>query len=163
MEKDENATTYRGNQQTSAKGAGYTSGDRNKPKMAAKSNKKWVRLATVLAYVLAVSLAAIVLAIYYSLLWKPQLKTNLPSGENDSQLHVNEKSWKKKEHKQFLYSRLFFLSSTLSSYIPLHTNKTIDSRLCCWSVLRTSQFMDTSWISSPFHQEDTNFTGLQMM
>lgn len=96
MEKDENATTYRGNQQTSAKGAGYTSGDRNKPKMAAKSNKKWVRLATVLAYVLAVSLAAIVLAIYYSLLWKPQLKTNLPSGENDSQLHVNEKSWKKK-------------------------------------------------------------------
>lgn len=92
MEKDENATTFRGNQQASAKGASYTGGDRNKPKMAAKSNKKWVRLATVLAYVLAVSLAAIVLAIYYSLLWKPQLKTNMASGENDSQLHVNEKS-----------------------------------------------------------------------
>jgi type II secretory pathway component PulM len=34
-----------------------------------------VRLATVLAYVLAVSLAAIVLAIYYSFIWNPELKT----------------------------------------------------------------------------------------
>lgn len=48
----------------------YT-GDKNKTKMASKSNKKWVRLATVLAYILAVSLAAIVLAIYYSVLWEP--------------------------------------------------------------------------------------------
>uniref|UniRef100_A0A8C6ZBZ1 InaF motif containing 2 n=1 Tax=Nothoprocta perdicaria TaxID=30464 RepID=A0A8C6ZBZ1_NOTPE len=32
---------------------------------------KWVRLATVLAYVLSVSLAAIVLAVYYSLIWQP--------------------------------------------------------------------------------------------
>lgn len=39
--------------------------------MAAKTNKKWVRLATVFAYVLSVSLAAIILAIYYSLIWKP--------------------------------------------------------------------------------------------
>uniref|UniRef100_A0A8C5X297 InaF motif containing 2 n=1 Tax=Malurus cyaneus samueli TaxID=2593467 RepID=A0A8C5X297_9PASS len=39
--------------------------------MAAKTNKKWVRLATVLAYVLSVSLAAIVLAVYYSLIWQP--------------------------------------------------------------------------------------------
>uniref|UniRef100_A0A3B3RNA2 Uncharacterized protein n=1 Tax=Paramormyrops kingsleyae TaxID=1676925 RepID=A0A3B3RNA2_9TELE len=31
----------------------------------------WVRLATVFAYVLSVSLAAIILAIYYSLIWKP--------------------------------------------------------------------------------------------
>uniref|UniRef100_A0A3B1IZB2 InaF motif containing 2 n=1 Tax=Astyanax mexicanus TaxID=7994 RepID=A0A3B1IZB2_ASTMX len=35
------------------------------------TNKKWVRLATVFAYVLSVSLAAIILAIYYSLIWKP--------------------------------------------------------------------------------------------
>ncbi|CAB1342612.1 unnamed protein product [Coregonus sp. 'balchen'] len=42
-----------------------------KAKMAAKTNKKWVRLATVFAYVLSVSLAAIILAIYYSLIWKP--------------------------------------------------------------------------------------------
>ena len=42
--------------------------------MAAKTNKKWVRLATVLAYVLSVSLAAIVLAIYYSLMWNPDIK-----------------------------------------------------------------------------------------
>ncbi|XP_059808447.1 putative transmembrane protein INAFM2 [Hypanus sabinus] len=54
-------------------------GDKGKPatftgdkaKMAAKSDKKWVRLATVLAYVLSVSLAAIILAVYYSLIWKP--------------------------------------------------------------------------------------------
>lgn len=39
--------------------------------MAAKTNKKWVRLAAVFAYVLSVSLAAIVLAVYYSLIWQP--------------------------------------------------------------------------------------------
>ncbi|KAJ8308086.1 hypothetical protein KUTeg_012960 [Tegillarca granosa] len=49
--------------------------DKNKNKMASKTNKKWIRLATVLAYVLAVSLAAIVLAIYYSFIWDPELKT----------------------------------------------------------------------------------------
>ncbi|KAJ8269923.1 hypothetical protein GJAV_G00108310 [Gymnothorax javanicus] len=51
------------------KPATYT-GDK-KAKMAAKTNKKWVRLATVFAYVLSVSMAAIILAIYYSLIWKP--------------------------------------------------------------------------------------------
>ncbi|KAE8587624.1 hypothetical protein XENTR_v10022041 [Xenopus tropicalis] len=51
------------------KPATYT-GDK-KAKMAAKTNQKWVRLATVFAYVLSVSLAAIILAIYYSLIWKP--------------------------------------------------------------------------------------------
>lgn len=51
------------------KPATYT-GDK-KAKMAAKTNKKWVRLATVFAYVLSVSLAAIILAIYYSMIWKP--------------------------------------------------------------------------------------------
>jgi len=48
----------------------YT-GDRSKSKMASKSNKKCVRLATVFAYVLAVSLVAVGLAIYYSLMWTP--------------------------------------------------------------------------------------------
>lgn len=42
-----------------------------KAKLAAKANKKWVRLSTVLVYVLSVSLAAVVLAVYYSLIWKP--------------------------------------------------------------------------------------------
>ncbi|XP_074662390.1 putative transmembrane protein INAFM2 [Tubulanus polymorphus] len=48
----------------------------DKPKLQknkGNSNKKWVRLATVFAYVLSVSLAATVLAIYYSLFWNPQL------------------------------------------------------------------------------------------
>lgn len=56
------------------KPATYT-GDK-KAKMAAKTNKKWVRLATVFAYVLSVSLAAIILAIYYSLIWKPTSTPN---------------------------------------------------------------------------------------
>ncbi|OWF48338.1 Proline-rich protein 24 [Mizuhopecten yessoensis] len=71
MEKDENTRNASG---PGMKGSSF-SADKNKNKMAAKTNKKWVRLATVLAYVLSVSLAAIVLAIYYSLLWDPELKT----------------------------------------------------------------------------------------
>ncbi|XP_037756416.1 putative transmembrane protein INAFM2 [Chelonia mydas] len=60
------------------KPATYT-GDK-KARMAAKTNKKWVRLATVLAYVLSVSLAAIVLAVYYSLIWQPVRQPRLPTG-----------------------------------------------------------------------------------
>nr|DBA14121.1 TPA: hypothetical protein GDO54_005133 [Pyxicephalus adspersus] len=51
------------------KPATYT-GDK-KARMTAKTNQKWVRLATVFAYVLSVSMAAIILAIYYSLIWIP--------------------------------------------------------------------------------------------
>uniref|UniRef100_A0A4W5PV52 InaF motif containing 2 n=1 Tax=Hucho hucho TaxID=62062 RepID=A0A4W5PV52_9TELE len=61
-----------------SKPATYT-GDK-KAKMAAKTNKKWVRLATVFAYVLSVSLAAIILAIYYSLIWKPTSASS-PAGK----------------------------------------------------------------------------------
>lgn len=35
----------------------------------AQSEKKWVKLATVIGYLMTVSLAAIVLSIYYSLFW----------------------------------------------------------------------------------------------
>ncbi|KAL4641883.1 hypothetical protein GN956_G10503 [Arapaima gigas] len=38
---------------------------------AARTDDTWVRLATVFAYILSVSLAAVVLAIYYSLIWRP--------------------------------------------------------------------------------------------
>lgn len=88
MEKEENSTTFRGNPTgTGVKGSAFAPEKTNKSKMASKTNKKWVRLATVLAYVLAVSLAAIVLAIYYSFLWDPQLKTSttvapMPGTEN---------------------------------------------------------------------------------
>ncbi|KAK3751576.1 hypothetical protein RRG08_012639 [Elysia crispata] len=77
MDKDEPNSTYRANAtQSGSKGPTFTTDkpSSNKSKMAAKTNKKWVRLATVLAYVLAVSLAAIVLATYYSLIWKPRLR-----------------------------------------------------------------------------------------
>ncbi|XP_066550766.1 uncharacterized protein LOC136717178 [Amia ocellicauda] len=62
------------------KPATYT-GDK-KAKMAAKTNKKWVRLATVFAYVLSVSLAAIILAIYYSLIWKPTSASTATAAPN---------------------------------------------------------------------------------
>lgn len=76
MEKeDSHTTTFRSNASNAAPKGPTFSADKNKTKMAAKSNKKWIRLATVLAYVLAVSLAAIVLALYYSLIWDPKLKT----------------------------------------------------------------------------------------
>ncbi|KAM3602958.1 uncharacterized protein V6R79_014220 [Siganus canaliculatus] len=42
-----------------------------KAKLVAKANKRWVRLATVVVYVLSVSLAAVILAVYYSLVWRP--------------------------------------------------------------------------------------------
>ncbi|KAK2184314.1 hypothetical protein NP493_270g01000 [Ridgeia piscesae] len=44
-------------------------------KMPSKTNRKCIRLATVLAYVVSVSLAAVVLAIYYSLVWSPDMKS----------------------------------------------------------------------------------------
>ena len=84
MDKDESSTaTYtraNANQGTGPKAGPSFSADKNKAKMAAKTNKKWVRLATVLAYVLAVSLAAIVLALYYSIIWEPQLKKAVSTG-----------------------------------------------------------------------------------
>ena len=61
-----NAVNVLGSNRTTA-----YNGDKTKTKGTSKTNKKWVRLATVLMYVLAVSLAAIVLAIYYSLVWEP--------------------------------------------------------------------------------------------
>jgi len=73
MKKDENSMTTI-SQLKDVNGSGKRpsfSGDRSKSKMASKSNKKCVRLATVFAYVVAVSLVAVGLAIYYSLMWTP--------------------------------------------------------------------------------------------
>lgn len=72
------------------KPATYT-GDK-KAKMAAKTNKKWVRLATVFAYVLSVSLAAIILAIYYSLIWKPAGSTSNNTKPNSTSSNSNSNS-----------------------------------------------------------------------
>ncbi|CAJ1077820.1 uncharacterized protein LOC122862673 [Xyrichtys novacula] len=51
------------------KAATYT-GDR-KARLAARANKRWVRLMTVLVYVLSVSLFAVILSLYYGLVWTP--------------------------------------------------------------------------------------------
>ncbi|OCT68758.1 hypothetical protein XELAEV_18040047mg [Xenopus laevis] len=66
--------------------ATYT-GDK-KAKMTAKTNQKWVRLVTVFAYVLSVSLAAIILAIYYSLVWKP-VRSSGDGGNGSSDQEVS--------------------------------------------------------------------------
>lgn len=39
-----------------------------------KQNKKIIRLLTVIAYVISVSMAAIILSLYYVFLWDPQMK-----------------------------------------------------------------------------------------
>ncbi|KAE8585562.1 hypothetical protein XENTR_v10021354 [Xenopus tropicalis] len=49
------------------------SGDK-KGKASGVNNKQWVRLATVVAYFLCVSLAAVILAVYYGLIWVPSSK-----------------------------------------------------------------------------------------
>ncbi|ESN98442.1 hypothetical protein HELRODRAFT_176915 [Helobdella robusta] len=71
-------------------GPTYT-GENKRTKMASKSNKKLIRLATVLAYVLAVSLAAIVLAIYYIFVWDPNTKhPQLHQQHHQQQQKTNE-------------------------------------------------------------------------
>jgi len=87
MVKEESTTNFRGTGNSAGtKGPTYT-GDKNKTKVAAKTNKKWVRLATVLAYVLSVSLAAIVLAIYYSLMWNPNTRSQPTGTTSDGALN----------------------------------------------------------------------------
>lgn len=54
------------------------SGDK-KGKTSALNNKQWVRLATVLAYFLCVSLGAIILAVIYGFIWTPTPKVSNPS------------------------------------------------------------------------------------
>ena len=89
MVKEGNSTNFRTNA-SATKGPTYT-GEKTKTKMAAKSNKKWIRLATVLAYVVSVSLAAIILAIYYSLMWTPHLdKGHSTTPQPATTIHLNE-------------------------------------------------------------------------
>ena len=124
MEKeDSNTTTFRSNASHAAPKGPTFSADKNKTKMAAKTNKKWVRLATVLAYVLAVSLAAIVLAVYYSLIWDPKLKTSTISPSTTSTGDVFEDVTK----SQFNDST----SAYLSTMAPDLTGKTY-ARTCCF-------------------------------
>ena len=54
-----------------------------------ESSKKWIRLITVILYVICVSLAAVVLAVYYIMIWKPntQSSTNEPQTTETSILY----------------------------------------------------------------------------
>ena len=76
----QNSTTnYRGNANMVAGGKRnstvFNTKSTKPKKMPSKTNRKCIRLATVLAYVVSVSLAAVVLAIYYSLVWSPDMKS----------------------------------------------------------------------------------------
>lgn len=48
--------------------------DTKESKYEPKQNKKIIRLLTVIAYVISVSMAAIILSLYYVFLWDPQIK-----------------------------------------------------------------------------------------
>ncbi|XP_048474109.1 uncharacterized protein LOC125487280 [Rhincodon typus] len=62
------------------RGPSFT-GDK-KAKITAKTQKTWMRLATVFAYLLCVSLTAVVLVIYYTLIWEPVRTKPGPSNNN---------------------------------------------------------------------------------
>ncbi|CAH2328172.1 Hypothetical predicted protein [Pelobates cultripes] len=128
------------------KPATYT-GDK-KAKMAAKTNKKWVRLATVFAYVLSVSLAAIILAIYYSLIWKP-VRT---SGDQTSGSHNVEVS-------------TFLSNGTIhvSNETPISSNSSVSVRANLESVKASPLFQDTLITSpaTPSANPMANHTGTQ--
>lgn len=53
-----------------------------------KRNKKIVRLMTVMAYVFSVSLAAIMLSLYYVFLWDPKLPKYVPPGSTEGAGHA---------------------------------------------------------------------------
>ncbi|KAG2469350.1 INAM2 protein, partial [Polypterus senegalus] len=57
------------------------SGDQ-RSNVTVRANSKWVRIATVLAYFLCVSLAAVILVLYYGLFWNPVHK-NLETREKN--------------------------------------------------------------------------------
>ncbi|XP_036405927.1 uncharacterized protein LOC118792235 [Megalops cyprinoides] len=108
------------------KPATYT-GDK-KAKMAAKTNKKWVRLATVFAYVLSVSLAAIILAIYYSLIWKPTSASSagrpeVPEGVSgaanlSTNISTNFSSVGNASDTNSTHRDLFLLNATSATALP---------------------------------------------
>ncbi|PAV76249.1 hypothetical protein WR25_02168 [Diploscapter pachys] len=58
----------------------YTSDKR--AKFTQRENKKWIRLLTVLGYVVCVSLPAIALSIYYVYIWDPDYISKFPRGVN---------------------------------------------------------------------------------
>ncbi|XP_060771756.1 putative transmembrane protein INAFM2 [Neoarius graeffei] len=114
------------------KPATYT-GDK-KAKMAARTNQQWVRLATVFAYVLCVSLAAIILAVYYSLIWKPT-----PPGSSSRRPEVplmSCASWSMTKDSQ----------NTTSAADLLHLNSTNASSSSSSSAEKQQ---DAAWIVAP--------------
>ncbi|KFM73871.1 hypothetical protein X975_10358, partial [Stegodyphus mimosarum] len=70
--------------------AGETS--RSKIYEEKKQNKKLVRLLTVLAYVFSVSLAAIVLSLYYVFLWNPNMQRSNSSENTQPAFQYNQAS-----------------------------------------------------------------------
>lgn len=119
------------------KPATYT-GDK-KAKLLARTKKKWVRLATVVAYVLSVSLAAVILAVYYSLIWKPtagtgpgqsQTRTLLgepgPTRTNSTLLTPNTTDGNLKSDADEVTRGS---TNTVKSLSPVNTNATINQSI----------------------------------
>jgi hypothetical protein len=58
-------------------------GDSSEKLYEQKTNQRTVRVLTVVAYVLTVSMAAIILSAYYVFLWKPN-DASIPSAQNSN-------------------------------------------------------------------------------
>ncbi|KAK3092595.1 hypothetical protein FSP39_004788 [Pinctada imbricata] len=52
-------------------------------RLEARCKERWVRFATVILYVICVSLSAVVLALYYSIFWHPEPMMISTSGTSD--------------------------------------------------------------------------------
>lgn len=72
-------------------------GEEAKDKMyEPKQNKKLIRVLTVIVYVFSVSLAAIILSLYYMVFWQPQPKNNTQPVlyKNTTELQESECTYK---------------------------------------------------------------------
>ncbi|KAI2805363.1 hypothetical protein BLOT_004359 [Blomia tropicalis] len=59
-------------------------------------SSKWIRILTVLAYIVAVSMAAIILSVYYTFIWNPYQNPKTIDINNANELSRQKINWQKK-------------------------------------------------------------------
>lgn len=93
MDKVENNINYRPSRN---KAPVYTSDKR--AKFTQRANKKWVRLATVFGYMIAVSMPAVILSVYYTCFWNPNYAEQF--NKTDKQLERNRRDLTNNKNSQ---------------------------------------------------------------
>ncbi|MGH0139039.1 UNVERIFIED_CONTAM: hypothetical protein FKN15_068358 [Acipenser sinensis] len=156
------------------KGPSYP-GDQ-KAKLSANANKKWVRLATVVAYFLCVSLAAVILVIYYGLIWEP-VKRILSAGQvgNISTLDSDASMMNTKDGKDTAgvdalgaagaYTSLHKSFTSLqnkntTNITPVSADNASSEPLPARRVEAASVFFSRSWVSSKISVDGASLTWL---